>query len=301
MAENYDIKVKTVHDYNAFVGTEDAHPHLSVIHYDELPPIRHCRVSWGVYGLFLLEDDLEQLGYGSGRYDYSVGSIVCVSPSQIGGVQDDGTTFQRKGWALLFGSELFHGTEYEKKLFRMEFFHYHVNKALAITAQERQDCETLLWMLRAELAGTKRKELIAKLIELILTYCSAFFNRQYSIENGAKGSHIVSRLEQLLDDYYATGEQHSKGLPTVRFCADCLCIAPNYLGDLIRQETGDSANHFIGRYIVRQAKNRLMSGTSVAETAYALGFEFPSHLSRLFHRMEGVTPSAYVKTSKISK
>lgn len=67
------------------------------------------------------------------------------------------------------------------------------------------------------------------------------------------------------------------------------------MGDLIRQKTGDSANHFIGRYIVRHAKDMLMSGKSITETAYALGFDFPSHLSRLFNRIAGVTPSAYMR------
>lgn len=123
-----------------------------------------------------------------------------------------------------------------------------------------------------------------------------FFSRQYSIENGLKGSHIVSRLEHLLDDYYAMGEQHSNGLPSVRFCADSLCIAPNYLGDFDHdRKQANSANHFIGRYIVRHAKDLLISGKSVTETAYALGFDFPSHLSRLFSRIEGITPSAYVR------
>lgn len=295
MKQNYDIRVRTVHDYNAFVGIEDLHPHVSAIHYDELPPIRHCRALWGVYGLFLLDDDSEILGYGTGTYHYSVGSIVCVSPSQIGGVADDGTTFRRKGWALLFDPELFHGTDYEKKLPRMEFFHYHVNKALSITTSEQENCETLFSMLRQELAETQRKEIIVKQIELILAYSSSFFNRQYSIEPGAKCDHIVSRLDQLLEDYFTSGEQFSKGLPTVRFCAECLCVAPNYLGDLIRLETGDSANHFIGRNVIRQAKSLLMSGKSVTETAYALGFDFPSHLARLFKRMEGNTPSFYLK------
>lgn len=295
MIQNYDIKVKTVHDYNEFVGVDDTHPHVSVIHYDELSPIRHSRTLWTVYGLFLLDDTSEELNYGSGKYDYHAGSIVCVSPSQIGGTANDGSTFQRRGWALLFSPELFHGTAYEKELIRLEFFRYHINKALAITMQERQYCETLLRMLSSELTGAKHKDLITKLIELILAYCSSFFDRQHFITTETRKSHIVSRLEHLLDDYYATGEQNSSGLPTVRFCADCLCIAPNYLGDLIRQETGDSANHFIGRYIVRHAKDFFMSGKSVTETAYALGFDFPSHLSRLFNRMEGITPSAYVK------
>lgn len=295
MENMYDIRVRTVRDYNDFMGAESIHPQVSVLHYDDLPPIRHCRCLWGVYGLFLLNDNSELLGYGTGIYDYSIGSIVCVSPSQIGGVPDDGTTFTRKGWALLFDPELFHGTDFEKKLRQMEFFHYHINVALAVTWQEQQNYETLLRLLQTELAGERRKDIIIRFIELILAYCSSFFNRQYSIENGMKRRHIVSRLEHLLDDYYASGEQNFNGLPTVRACAEKLCVAPNYLGDLIREETGDSANHFIGRYIIRTAKNMMMSGKSVTETAYALGFDYPSHLSRLFNRLEGRTPSAYLK------
>lgn len=130
---------------------------------------------------------------------------------------------------------------------------------------------------------------------MILVYCSAFFNRQYSIEIGEKCNHIVSRLEHILDDYYTTGKQYTVGLPAVRYCADNLCVAPNYLGDLIRQETGDSAIHFIGRNIILRAKDMLMSDKSITKTAYHLGFDYPSHLSRLFNRMEGITPSTYIK------
>lgn len=296
MVQKYDIKIQQIHDYNEFVGIDDLHPHISVIHYDELPPIRHSRMLWGVYGLFLLEDNSEQLSYGSGTYDYSEGSLVCVAPSQIGGVTDDGTTFQRKGWALLFCPELFHATDVEKKLPRLEFFRYHVNKALDITAVEQQHLKTLFKMLREELETEKRKEIMIKLTELILAYCSAFFSRQYSIESGEKCKHIVSRLEHVLDDYYATEQQYTKGLPTVRYCADSLCVAPNYLGDLIRQETGDSAIHFIGHNIIRRAKDMLMSGKSITETAYDLGFDYPSHLSRLFKKKEGILPSEFLQS-----
>lgn len=300
MMKKYDVKIQQVHDYNEFVGADDLDPHVSVIHYDELPPIRHSRMLWGVYGLFLLEDDSEQLSYGSGMYDYSEGSLVCVAPSQIGGVTDDGTTFQRRGWALLFSPDFFHATDTEKKLSRLEFFRYHVNKALVVTAAERQYLKTLFQMLREELEAEKRKEIMIKLVELVLTYSSACFSRQYSIESGGKYKHIVSRLEHVLDEYYTTGKQYAKGMPTVRYCADSLCVAPNYLGDLIRQETGDSAIHFIGRDIIRRAKDMLMSGRSITDTAYELGFDYPSHLSRLFNKMEGVAPSTYIKKHRES-
>lgn len=122
---------------------------------------------------------------------------------------------ERVGWALLFSPELFHATNVEKKLPRLEFFRYHVNKALDITATEQQHLKTLLLMLREELETEKRREIMIKHTELILAYCSAFFSRQYSIESGGKCKHIVSRLEHVLDDYYVGEKQYSKGLPTI--------------------------------------------------------------------------------------
>ena len=57
-------------------------------------------------------------------------------------------------------------------------------------------------------------------------------------------------------------------------CENVHC--PNYLGDLIRQETGESAIRFINKYIVRKAKSMLVEGNSIASTAYALGFNYPA-------------------------
>ena len=49
MKQDYDIKAENVHDYNAFLGVEDTHSLVNVIHYDDLQAIRHCRTLWGIY------------------------------------------------------------------------------------------------------------------------------------------------------------------------------------------------------------------------------------------------------------
>lgn len=116
MNKEYDFKVRTVSDYNKFIDAVDLHSQVSVIHYDELENIRHCRVLWGLYGLFLLDDELEPLTYGKSNYHYGVGGMVSVAPGQIGGAFDDGTTFRRCGWAVLFHPDLFQGSDYEKRL-----------------------------------------------------------------------------------------------------------------------------------------------------------------------------------------
>lgn len=276
MSKKYDLKIERVHDYNAFIGAEDRHALVSIIHYDDLQAVRHCLCLWGVYGVFMLEDTDETLSYGTAQYNYSKNTIVCVAPSQIGGSPDDGTFFKRRGWALLFSPELFHGKDFEKSLRRFEFFKYHTNEALTIDAQERLQMTNLMKMLQNELnTEVQDGNLIEKIVELVLVFCSKLFHTQHKLPTSTKKIHIVSRLENTLDDYYGAERQYQLGLPKVKYCARQLCVATNYLGDLVKEETGENAHIYIAKYVIKLAKEKLMSGKSVTETAYSLGFDYP--------------------------
>ena len=57
--------------------------------------------------------------------------------------------------------------------------------------------------------------------------------------------------------------------------------------------TGDTASDYIRQYIIQRAKNELATGEGIAQVAYELGFEYPQHLSRMFKKQTGMTPSEY--------
>ncbi|MDY3141537.1 MAG: helix-turn-helix domain-containing protein, partial [Parabacteroides sp.] len=61
-----------------------------------------------------------------------------------------------------------------------------------------------------------------------------------------------------------------------------------------RRHTGDTAINYIHRFILQKAKSLLSAGKTITEVAYDLGFAYPQHLSRLFKRKEGLSPSEYV-------
>ena len=48
-----DLEINSVNDYANDIGAPTYHPHVSVIHYDEVGEIRHTINLFNVYGIFL--------------------------------------------------------------------------------------------------------------------------------------------------------------------------------------------------------------------------------------------------------
>ena len=108
-----------------------------------------------------------------------------------------------------------------------------------------------------------------------------------------ENSDTLMKFDSLLRDYFEENRQLSLGLPTVQYCADKLCMSSNYFGDLVKRATGETASNYIRQYIIQQAKNELAAGKGIAQVAYGLGIEYPQHLSRMFKKQTGMTPSDY--------
>ena len=292
---NKILKVRNVGDYSRWVGHTDKHPLVSVIDYAEVSPIRHSLNNYSVYGLFFHDEADIDLAYGCGKYDYKKGTVICVAPGQVGGKEDNGEQVMLTGWALLFHPDLLHGTSLEKSIKNYSFFEYRINEALHMTDEEHDILCSLMRQIRDELQK-KHDELqdsiIVGYIELVLNFCQRFYNRQF-ITRKLENSNVLTRFDSLLRDYYEEKIQLSLGLPTVQYCADKLCMSSNYFGDMIKKMTGDTASNYIRQYIIQLAKNGLATGESVAQVAYGLGFEYPQHLSRMFKKQTGMTPSDY--------
>ncbi len=292
------MKVRNVGDYSRWVGHTDRHPLVSVIDYAEVSPVRHSLNNYSVYGIFFHDEAEIDLAYGCGKYDYKKGTVICVAPGQIGGKEDNGERVMLTGWALLFHPDLLHGTPLEKAMKNYSFFDYRVNEALHMTDEEHGILASLMRQIRDELQG-RRDELqdaiIVDYIGLILNFCQRFYNRQF-ITRKLDNSDMLMKFDRLLHDYFDGNLQLTLGLPTVQYCADKFCMSSNYFGDMIKKTTGDTASNYIRQYVIQQAKNELATGATIAQVAYTLGFEYPQHLSRMFKKQTGITPSEYCES-----
>ena len=292
-----DLYINEANDYARDIGAPVWHPHVSVIHYDEVGDIRHTLNRYNVYGLFLQREFPENLTYGIGRYHEANGSLLALSPGQIGGKRDDGTRRRYSGWVLLFDAQFIQGSEIERRLADYHFFSYSTNEALFLTEEEKDVLAGLMANVRKEIQTSDKKgelqdDIIRDYILLILDYCKRFYHRQFK-EITTTGSDILSRLQQVLIDYYDKGRQLKDGLPSVKYCASELCLSAGYFGDIVREALGESPKDYIRGFIVMRAKNLLMSGMQVTQVSDQLGFEYPNHFTRLFKQVTGKTPSQF--------
>ncbi|MBR3514476.1 MAG: AraC family transcriptional regulator [Bacteroidaceae bacterium] len=296
-----DLYINEANDYARDIGAPVYHPHVSVIHYDEVGAIRHTLNRTGCYGIFMQEEFPEGLVYGIGTYHEGDGSLIAFSPGQIGGKPDDGTRRQYHGWVLLFDSQFIQGSAIEQRLDGYQFFSYHSNEALVLTAQEKDALAQLMANLRRELATQAQAlghdDIVRDHILLILDYCNRFYMRQFK-EMTAQGSDILSRFQQVLTDYYARGMQRANGLPSVKFCASELCLSPSYLGDIIRDALGESPKDYIRSFVVMRAKSLILSGRSIVQVSEDLGFEYPQHFTRMFKNATGQTPRQFFDSQR---
>ncbi len=290
------LKLDNITQFNNLRGLETLHPLVSVIDFSKMKLIPEARALYGFYSVFLKEAICGDLKYGCKYYDYQEGTLVFIAPGQIVGIGNKPGSPKPKGWGLIFHPDLIRGTSLGRNIRQYTFFSYEANEALHVSGKERQiviDCLVKIDHELQQSIDKHSKTLIANNIELLLNYCMRFYDRQF-ITRSVANKDILVKFEKLLDDYFLSGKPFALGLPTVSYCADNLHLSANYLGDLIKKETGRSPQEHIQTKLLDVAKEKVFNKEkSISQVAYELGFKHPQHFSRKFKSGTGYTPNEY--------
>ena len=249
-----------------------------------------------MYAVLLKDAVCGSLKYGQSIYDYQRGTMLFLAPGQVMGSEDDGQLHRPEGWILTFHPEFLRGTPLAGLMKEYSYFSYNANEALHLSEQERRTIVECMEKIRTELqypVDKHSKSLIADNIKLLLDYCIRFYDRQFISRENANHD-ILTRFENLLDDYFASGKAAKQGMPSVQYCANTLCLSANYFSDLVKKETGMSALKHIQQKMLDVAKEWVFdTSKSIGEISYELGFPYPQHFSRWFKKMAGCTPNEY--------
>ncbi|RFS17737.1 AraC family transcriptional regulator [Emticicia sp. C21] len=290
-------RLSSVAQFNTKRGQETLHPLVSLLDQSKSKLIQSNRFISELYIVFLKDVKCGPMTYGRSHYDYEDETLIFIAPGQVYGIDLSAETLvQPKGWTLVFHPDFIKGTSLSKQMKEYGFFSYDSNEALHLSARERQIVLECFRKIKDELEhGIDKysKTLIISNIELFLNYCTRFYGRQFITRENIN-KNILVKFEELLTDYFQSDKPQIIGLPSVAYCAEQLNLSANYFGDLIKKETGKSAQEYIHSKVIDLAKEKIIDiSKSISEVSYEMGFKYPPHFTRLFKQWVGQSPTQY--------
>lgn len=304
--ESVLIRVNSIADYHeALQLPKPQHPLFSITDFSKNKPIHpavETTFQLNLYCISVKEDAQCVLRYGPHQYDFREGLMTFFKPGQT--ISIDPTTVQAEvGYSLVFHPDFIRSYDLANKIGSYSFFDYEVNEALFLSDREKEQIRNIGKGILSEYENaidSYSQDAIVSFIDLLLVYSQRFYNRQF-ITRKVHNVPLVSRFEQLLDHYFNVETERS-GLPQVGYFAERLHMSKNYLSDLLRSQTGESAQNHIQQKLIEKAKDLLSrSELSVAEIAYQLGFEQPQSLNRLFKKKTAVSPLEFRRRMNLNK
>ncbi len=274
------------------------HPLIGIVDFsrvtDHVP--EPVSVSASYYAVIFKQYRNHSIRYGRRPVDFQDGSLICMAPGQVLDMDPDTEASENKGWGLFFHPDLVRAGSLGGRMKEFSFFSYEVSEALHLSEKERQvlyDCIGKIGTELEENIDPHSQAIVVAAIELLLQYCQRFYGRQFITRSHAHHT-VVVQVEQVLHNYFKNVAISEKGLPTVKYLAEQVHLSPGYLSDLLRKETGKTAQDHIHFCLIEEAKTILLNTDKpVGEIAYMLGFEYPQYFNKLFKQKTGKTPVAF--------
>jgi len=242
------------------------------------------------------------LNYGRTKYDFTNGALIFIAPRQV--LQwDSSLVFEHQGFSINFHEDFLKDTALAHQIKKYGFFSYSINEALHLSPKEEKQIESIVENIEIEYQNNQdlfSKDIIISQLDTLLKYANRFYGRQFL--NRKEISHnLLERFNIYLTEYFESGQLQEKGIPSIELIANEISVSQRYLSDTLKKETGKTSTEHLHLHLIDEAKNRLLQpNNSISEVAFALGFKYPPHFSRLFKKKEGISPTEYRKKYKFN-
>jgi len=304
MEKRVTQRIKTISEFHRLRGLpKPENPLISVVDFSKLQrPLNIHETSWVLdfYQISIKRGMNFKMKYGQQDYDFDEGVMFFLAPNQVFSIEHTADSpMKQSGYMLLLHPDFFWNTSLAKSISQYEFFDYTVNEALFLSEKEEIILNGIIANIEQEYHANIDKfsqNIIISHIETLLNYAERFYERQF-ITRKINNHVILSRLEDVLKNYFRKDDLITKGLPSVQFVADELNVSPNYLSRLLKTLTGQSTQQFIHDKLIEKAKEKLSTTSlTISEIAYQLGFEHPQSFNKLFKSKTQYSPLAFRQT-----
>lgn len=287
---------KSLHELAYASGIEPPeHPLIGLIRITDRLVINNAEFTSDLYMIGLKKVKAGYILYGRTQFDHQTGSMVFMKPRQV--IEMNNLEFEEDGYILFFHEDFLYAHPLHEQIQTYSFFEYETSEALHLAPKEEKIIWTIFHTIEQEYYNNEdefSRDIILAGINSLLTYAERFYKRQFINRKPLAGK-TVTEFNRILQTFIQEGSL-GNGLPSVSELASQLHLSRRYLTDLLKIETGKTAQDLIRIALIGEAKNRLrIDDKTVSEIAYALGFENMSYFSRLFKKETGLSPTAFKK------
>lgn len=296
------INIDSVSILHESLGCEKPkHPLITVIDFNSVKPSEEFynnSYSLNFYSISLKNNPECELKYGRHYYDFREGSLIFTKPEQVLTIGEYYENIDSNGWILCVHPDLIRGSSLWHKISEYSFFEYEANEALHLSDAEKEIIEGLIKNIRVEYSANLDSysgELIVSNLEVLLNYANRFYSRQF-ITRTFVNKDSVEKFKILLKEECTVDSIERFGQPSVKKLEQAIGYSPNYLSDMLKKETGKTAQEYIKLQVLELAENLLLTTRDpIYQIAEKLGFEQPSSFTKFIKAQLGLSPVDFRK------
>lgn len=162
--------------------------------------------------------------------------------------------------------------------------------SLKVEPEWGDDIRSIIRLMVNEYTNDPQSQLLERYLRILLIYVSRHAHPVSQPRTQRPSIPLVQQFVLAVERYFRTKRMVSD-------YADILSVTPNYLNEVVKRNTGDSAGSHIRQRVALEAQRMAVyANLSMKEVAYELGFPDPCYFSRFFRAVIGVNYSDFKRT-----
>ncbi len=227
--------------------------------------------------------------------------LIFTHPSVATSIEINSSPINR--YHCLFNSQFIEGHIPADVQYACSLFNPALLPVIALTNEERDRlCRYFAEMRSLQESDYPFKwDMIRSILQLLIHEGIRLQQKQF-IQPVVARDRLVNVFQTLLNQQFPVDSPESSlKLLTPAHFADQLHVHVNHLNSVVKKHTGKSTRTIIQERVLSEAKTLLRNTNwNVAEIAYALGFEYPSHFNKYFKQSTGIPPMEFRTGQKMA-